>query len=371
MQVVGEETGIVPGPPAGARSCCFPDLLHCRDGTLQASFRAGAHKDAADGRVYLTRSADGGRSWSPPAAPWESAWHGVPGEQRAAYLAEPEPGRLLVAVLWVDRSDPSLPFFNPDTEGLLPTAALLSESTDGGRTWSGLRVLDPAPFTTPLALTGPVLRLRDGVLAAQLELNKAYDDPGPWRHAAVLKLSADGGRTWPRHVIAARDPDRRRYYWDQRPALLPDGRLLTAFWTYDADAQRDLPVHLAWGSADAAEWTPPRDTGLEGQCPFPVAWGGDRVLLLWVDRYGGAALRAAASEDGGRTWGPSVAFFKRRSGPAGPASAETAAYLQEMELWDFGLPRGVLLPDGRVLAVYYAPDGAGGTRIGWARLALA
>jgi sialidase-1 len=367
-----EHGTVCAGRDGGMSSLCFPDVLALADGSLLAGFRAGSAKDTADGRVYLTRSRDGGRTWTAPVAPFDPEWQGRPGEQRVGYLTELAPGHLLVSLTWVDRSDPALPFFNPETEGLLPTIALLAESGDDGRTWSPLRPLDTSPYHTPTPLTGPVLRLPDGTLVAQFELNKEYGDAGPWSHAAVLKLSADGGRTWPRHVDAARHPKNAVYYWDQRPALMPDGRLISAFWTYDAVAQRDLNVHVAFGTDGATRWSAPRDTGLAGQCPFPVPLGGDRVVLIWVDRYRDACLRAALSADGGETWDAAepVTVYSRRDDPGAPAArtGSTGEYLQEMELWDFGLPRGVLGPDGSIFVIYYAAEGSGRTRIAWKRL---
>ncbi len=35
----------------------------------------------------------------------------------AAYLTALRESRMMAALLWVDHSDPSLPFFNPETEG--------------------------------------------------------------------------------------------------------------------------------------------------------------------------------------------------------------------------------------------------------------
>lgn len=47
----------------------------------------------------------------------------------------------------------------------------------------------------------------------------------------------------------------------------------------------------------------------------------------------------------------------------------TADYLQTMELWNFGLPGGVRLPNGNLLVVHYAPA-PHGTRIEVAEVGL-
>ena len=81
----------------------------------------------------------------------------------------------------------------------------------------------------------------DGERVCQFETNKPYYDTTPWVHQSVLMFSRDAGRTWPRHTVVTRDP--RIFYWDQRPQVLPDGRILDLFWTYGNAAAAYLNIH--------------------------------------------------------------------------------------------------------------------------------
>src|SRR4030042_1085839 len=72
----------------------------------------------------------------------------------AAYPTALGADKVLAALCWVDHSDPALPFFNEETEGLLDTRIFLSLSKDGGETWSAPRLIDTSPYKVPTPLTG-------------------------------------------------------------------------------------------------------------------------------------------------------------------------------------------------------------------------
>ena len=165
-------------PGSVRRSSAFPCLAALSDGRLIISHRVGSVKDSGDGTIFLSESRDGGQTWEGRGTPFADVWEGVHGELRYGGITELEPGHLLAALLWFDRSDPAAPLFHPETEGLLPARILLSESSDGGRTWGQYRRLDISPMIQP-AITGPILRLSDGLLLCAFETNKEYNDPSP------------------------------------------------------------------------------------------------------------------------------------------------------------------------------------------------
>ncbi len=43
---------------------------------------------------------------------------------------------------------------------------------------------------------------------------------------ALIAISDDEGETWRRYAVASQNPENRIFYWDQRLAVLEDGRLL-------------------------------------------------------------------------------------------------------------------------------------------------
>lgn len=368
MQLLAEGTVFRGTAGTPTASNCFTAIASLADGSLLTSWRAGSRKDSADGQVLLSRSTDGGRNWSPPEPFCAGPWVRQPVEVRYAPITVLGDGRLLAVVLCVDRSNPALPFFHPVTEGLLPTSTWLCESRDGGRSWTDFRIVETSPESGPLAITGPVLVLDDGRLACQVEVNKSYDDAGPWRHAARWKISRDGGYHWLEQVDVAHDPTGRVFYWDARYNVGDGGHVVAAFWAYDRKQQRDLNIHFSDTRDGGRTWCPPRDCGLVGQVCQPVLVGGDRLLLVYVDRFGTRAIRAALSHDLGRSFVEDMPIYRHPAAEQEQGSGATSAnYLQDMELWTFGRTDAFRAPDETVWVVYYAGN-AVATDVRWARL---
>ncbi|HEX7010103.1 MAG TPA: sialidase family protein, partial [Phycisphaeraceae bacterium] len=142
---------------AGSRtaSVCFPSICKTQSGRLLASWRIGSAKDSADGTVCLSWSDDQGQSWSEPIRPFDRsadpragtfALDGVLGNLHLAALTPLADGRVLAAMMWLDRADPHRPMFNEQTEGLTRVQTLLAQSEDDGVSWSEPRRLDASPF---------------------------------------------------------------------------------------------------------------------------------------------------------------------------------------------------------------------------------
>lgn len=368
MELTSEGILFAGGANTSAASSCFPAIARLPDGSLLASWRIGSQKDSADGQILLSRSGDGGDSWSQPEELPAGPWAADPGEVHYAPLTVLGHNHLLATLMWVDRSDPTLPLFNPTTEGLLPIRTWLCESRDGGRSWDDYRFMDGEPQGGPLAITGPVLVLDDGRLACQFEVNKPYEDTRPWRHAAAWKISSDGGYTWPDYVEVANDPIGRLMYWDARYVLGPKGYIVVAFWTYDRQQQHDRTIHLSESHDGGRSWSAPRDCGLVGQVCHPVLLRDDRLLLVYVDRFHTRSIRAALSNDLGRSFVRDVLVYQHPARQAEPGKESAlAGYLQDMELWTFGRVEAIAGQDGMVWVVYYAGN-AEATDIRWARL---
>jgi len=322
-------------------------------------------------RTLLTWSDDQGRAWSEPVEPWRPPpIEGRPGHFRAGHLTALGGGRLLATLYWVDASDPSRPFFNEETEGLLDSRILVSLSDDAGASWSEPALIDTSPYHLPTPITGPVLVLKNGEWALQFETNKTYYDTSVWRHESVLMFSPDGGHSWPHHACVATDPDARVFYWDQRPAVLPDGRVLDLFWTFDRVTAQYLNIHARLSGGDGRSWGDLWDTGVPGQPAPPLGLPDGRLALVYVDRTSAPQIKARLSSDGGRTWpqatevlvyGESLVSQSRDKGSMQDAWAE-------MGRFSIGLPATAPLPDGDFLVVYYAGPDTDLTDIEWARL---
>jgi hypothetical protein len=365
--------GTVYQPEAGSprASAFFATCTATPGGRWVVGLRVAPRKsDTYPQQVALTWSDDQGASWSPLATPFTApAWQGQPGDFRALCPQACGADHLVASLYWVDASEPRRPFFNEQTEGLLPSRIMLSESHDAGASWTTPRWVDTGPFTLPTPITGPPLRLADGRWAVQFEVQKAYDSAEPWHHQAVLLYSADGGRTWPAHSIVAADPAGRIFYWDQRPRVLPGGDLLDLFWTFDRQTAAYLPIHARRSAPDGHTWGPLWSTGVPGQ-PAPIAWFPDgRLVMVYVDREGPPAIRARTSRDGGRTWPADTLLTLADSARPQARDKQTMQDAwAEMAKFSLGLPDTALLPGGDVLVTWYAGPQTDHTAIHWARL---
>ncbi len=361
-------------PPYGRRSIRRTTVCRAGDGTLYVSFRRGTDHESIDGHPITLASTDEGTTWELRYDGYgQGALDGTPGQFMSLAWYETEPGVLMGTALWIDHSDPTLPFMNPETEGLLPEKIVLAVSTDGARTWDSRQVMDTSPHRAPSPCANHVLRLANGNLIQPYETHKEWHDPSPLDPRDYLRLSHDGGRSWPDWIEVASHPRRARYYWDQRLAVHPgNGRLVAMFWTHDPAAREDRDVHIAWGSADARQWTTPAPTGLPGQHCQPVIVDERTVVAVYADRVR-PAIVASISRDFGRSWDRDRDLVLYGSGagtePGVGENLDLAGQWNTMVRYRFGHPRAIRLPSGEVFAVWYGGDDDARQAL-WARLAV-
>lgn len=310
----------------------------------------------------LLRSGDDGLTWSPPAvAPaygwngvecagltdlgggrvllnqWRFAWHTLDaarGLQGRDGLALPE--QLAVAHLASGEHEPG-PLTVAAAEHLMPWArgpgrAWVHRSDDGGRTWAGGVELDTAPLAGGYGMRGGVV-LPDGALLLPLG-----DAPG-YRAVHAFR-STDGGQGWRHLAPAAERPGRR--FEEPAPLLLASGRVLLLL-----RENRSKSLWRTWSDDGGASWAEPEPAGIDGYPAHLCRLPDGRLLCSFGFRRAPFAIRAALSEDQGRTW-PSGAIRDVRSGLPGR---------------DLGYPCTLPCADGRLLSVYHARDGQGVTGV--------
>jgi hypothetical protein len=372
MEIVGQ--GIVFSGEKGSdhASCAFAGIAVLPRGRWVCGFRAAPTKKGTAGqRALVAISDDEGSTWPTVCSPFSPpSIEGRPGLFRAAYPTALGGDKVLAALCWVDYSDPALPFFNEETEGLLDTRIFFSLSKDRGDTWSAPRLINTSPFKVPTPLTGPVLILPDAEWALQFELNKPYYDRAPWQHASVFMFSFDRGQSWPHHVVVSHDPNDQICFWDQRPAVLADGSLLDVFWTYDRRAADYLNIHARKSTSGGRGWSELWDTGVPGQPAQPVSLRDGRTVMVYVDRTAEPAIKLRVSSDGGKTWPEEtemILYQPELASQSGEKRSMQDAW-SEMERFSLGLPATALLANGDLLVVFYAGPEPDLTDILWLRL---
>ncbi len=355
------------------QSCAFPQITITESGRWICGWRCACRKGEDEGQhVAVAWSDDEGANWSPPAAPFSPPEReGKQGQLRGVGITPLGGERLLAVLCWVDHSDPSLPFFNEETEGLLDTRIMLSRSEDLGCNWSEPEFIDTTPFNCPVPFTGPIVVLPDGEWLCQFELNKHYDDTSPWVHSSVLMFSDDEGKTWPRHALVSRDPANRIFYWDQRPQVMADGSILDLFWTYNAADATYLNIHARSTADNGLTWTELWDAGVPGQPAPAVPLPDGRIAMVYVDRTAAPAIKCRTSTDGGRTWPDDTEFiiYETESSQTRSKGDMVDAW-SEMRAFSVGLPATAAHPDGGFVVVYYAGEETDRTDIEWTRVRL-
>jgi sialidase-1 len=324
--------------------CSHPSILRLATGECLIAFmesmrRAEVLHSPADPRFYnvLTRSPDGGRTWSPPVVVPGYDWYGV----ECPSLTQRAGGEILLFQWrWRWRPLPDgqdahrirRPYERrgyPWTRG--NDGAYIHRSRDEGHTWEIGRRIDTAPF--PGAYT-----IRAAVELAGGTLLYAVTDIPRWRRIYLLR-STDGGSTWEAGAQAAADPDRQF----SEPCLVSAGARLVMLIREEVTGL----LHQAESTDGGLTWSAPEPTPMWGCPPHLLDLQDGRLLCVYGNRRPPYGIRGCISPDGGRTWNIEGEFVIRA----------------DLRNGNLGYPSSVLLSPGRAFTAYYAEDEDGVTGI--------
>ena len=348
----GKITDCAEGSPLS--SCTFPGICVLPDGGMIASFKGSPEKGPLAGQGgYLCYSDDAGETWSEPYDPFPGGivFGGRAASVRGMYATHIKDGNVLLVMPAV-YEDSDKPYYNTETEGLLDTDIFFAHSDDYGRTFSAPERMTTA-FDQPVPLTGPVIRLPDGALVCQFELNKTYYDERPWVHSSVIIFSYDDGRSWGGDVVITKDPD--IYYWDQRMGVVNGGSLLDLFWVFDRKTAEYRTIHASDSTDGGKTWSPIWDTGLTGQPGCPADLGDGRLAVIHIDRTGAPKIIVRISEDGGHTFlSEELVIYDSKLEKQEVIKSDMNAAWEEMGAFSVGHPGLAVLPSGELYAFFYA-----------------
>jgi len=372
MQIIDQGTVQPARPKTDASSLAFGSICVLQTGRWIAGMRAAPAKNGRTSMALITCSDDQGATWSDPVQPMPPIeWDGKPGTWRSVVLTALGGSHVAAVLYWEDMSDPLLPMYNEQTEGVVEFNQLLIISEDGGATWSPPRRISFGRFDhLPVVGTGAVVPLPDGRWMFTFEVNKPYYDTSPWQHHSGAVYSEDRGDTWSEAVVTHTDPTRRVFCWDQRAAVLRDGRVFVAYWTFDREDAVYLNIHAAESTDGGQTFSDVWDTSVPGQ-PAPVVDIGDgRIVMVYVDRTDRPTIKARLSTNGGRTFDAQDELVIHDRGVESQTVSKDGMNdaWSEMNAYSVGLPSATRLGDDEVLAVYYTGPHADQTDLQWVRL---
>jgi hypothetical protein len=278
-----------PGPYEAAGD---PSVAAGPNGTFWYADIAFDRSDAANA-IAVSRSADGGKTWSTHYVVQTSATAGK---------------RIFNDKDWV-AADPSDPTGNTayvawNLDKNRSSAIVISKTTDGGRTWSvPKRVSDV--FTTDISAT--VVVGHDGTVYVTFE---AFTGSGD---AVAFAVSHNGGATFTTRLIAPisdiPSPLPGATFRDNSfPALALDGSTLHVVWSNWNGSNADV-VYMRSTNGGATWSSPVNIGGGAGDQFFPwIAARNGTVYASWFNIASGDAytIAGAASTNGGATWSAPV-----------------------------------------------------------------
>jgi len=310
---------------------CFPSLVNYGEGKLVTGFGTRvrrSHIDGTGGGAQM-RSEDAGATWSPcEAAPpnplylaadgsyvraYARGWQEAPADQRAELEARGLEVR--------DVRDGVVAY----CEG-----AHATRSIDGGKTW------ETTPIETPkLALlmcynVSAELKASHGVRLVAVYGRKTPDA----KRTAWLLRSADDGKSW--QFLTMAEPNEKYGFSETALCEAPDGTIVAMLRT---EPDESGYLHVSRSTDGGLTWSVPVNTGIWGHPAHLLTLPDGRILCTYGYRRGAMGIRACLSVDNGLTWDTTHTLLLRTDG-VGSGS-------------DLGYPITTMLPDGRLLTIYY------------------
>jgi len=356
-------TGIVyrnPKPYLRAVHTWHPTVALLKNGELLAAFDCGQGAESLDYRSYLSRSTDGGKTWSEPQRFYGE--HPTP-TSSIARINVTRDGTVVALGAYIFRNDTEQGLLNHQTFGYAPMQMFVMRSADGGRTWDAPSFIEPPLVGPSFELCHPILELADGRWLAPMSTWKGWNGEAPNGMKAIALVSTDRGRSWPTYLDVMDDYANGVIHFEQSMVELPDHRLLAVAWAYNEKTGRSQPTPYAI-SNDGRKFSPRRLTGLHGQTAKMVCLPDGRILCLYR-RDDKPGLWANLSCIEGDDW-VNLAEASVWQGAASGMQGEAAAG-DELSNLKFGFPRLIVLPDGDVFAAFWCCEDCV-NNIRWMRL---
>ena len=335
----------VAGKQIVARGGVWAGVVCARNGDLVVAF--GTTSDGVwGGRVMVTRSTDGGTTWSAPGNLVESQWKETGAAGAGSGMATLSDGTILLP--FVDVTTPRIPgvpitgpiqtYMDFRGEGNYGRAYVM-RSSDNGETWSTPHwIARTGTLTRP---HGRILELQDGSVICPVIVYTFYGRKMAHSYSGLVR-SLDMGRTWGHvEVVADSDPGyeeelgTRERFNETGVVELPSGRLIALMRVSYIRTQ-----YRTVSDDGGRTWTVPQPN-ITGKYPNMFISPGGRLVLVQkiIQDNRNMGIRVYTSDDEGVTWQEDVHLESVTGVPESGARPEHA-----------------ILPDGRIIVFFLDVD---------------
>lgn len=338
-----------PLPAVRSRQATFPSVCKLPNGKLLALFVIGEAFEAANARVYCSRSADNGKSWQFQGPLYDQEkfhWPYQFSESLKPLLLKD--GTLIATGYGFERYNPDRGIGDSETGSFPPGRNVICFSKDYGKTWT-----DPVPLRygadEMLEMSGPSIQLDSGVIiAAAPPFNT-----NPNSQKGCVIASSDAGRTW--HLLGTffQSPQGNIAPWETRICQMQSDRVVGIFWAFDVVKQQHLPNQVTVSHDGGRSWFPAIDTGHMGQASNLMWLGGEKLLSIHAHRAGEVGLYVRLvdfSNDRWRVEEETVIWGRA------PSQNTASDIMQQFANLKFGQPSLVSLDNGHILAVHWCVE---------------
>ena len=342
-----------PLPQLRSRQAAFPNLCQLPDGTILADFVIGEAFESVDGASYLSRSTDGGKTWSAPKKMFNAKQFDRPISEASKITLLPD-GRIMALGYAYYRDDPELPIGNPENGGLLDDFIFYSISEDNGDTWSEMKTVDCA-WGPHVEASAPLYVLQDGVWITPITGFPDWEGKMHSKLCGRTLCSRDNGLTWNDDSICMEFEGDQITCYEQRMCQLESGTVICIGWNEDTVTGQRYQNHFTASFDSGLTWTKPETTGILGQASSLCALGGEKLLAIHAvrrdtDRPGVYGYVVDFSK---KTWSivDSILLWE----PSAPMQKDTKM-AEIFSFLKFGQPSAIKLQDGDLLMSHWFAD---------------